>query len=272
MRRRDNLTAYLFLSPWLLGLFLITDRADDRLALPGVHRLQPDPGAAVDRAGELQPDAVRRAAAQLAAGDLHLRLRLGPAAARASRCCWPSSWTAASAGWPSTARSSTCRRCSARASRSRSCGGRCSAPRDCSTRCSALVGIEGKGWISDPSTALGTLVVLNVWTFGVADGDLPGRPAADPDDVLRGRRGRRRRSAGAGSSRDHAAAAHADHLLQPGAADHPRVPVVHPGLRGLRRHRRTVGLDDVLHALPLRPRLRRTSTWATPRRWPGSCW
>ena len=30
----------------------------------------------------------------------------------------------------------------------------------------ALVGIHGKGWISDPSTALGTLVVLNVWTFG----------------------------------------------------------------------------------------------------------
>jgi multiple sugar transport system permease protein len=30
----------------------------------------------------------------------------------------------------------------------------------------APFGIEGKGWISDPSTALGTLVVLNVWTFG----------------------------------------------------------------------------------------------------------
>ncbi|WP_405060123.1 sugar ABC transporter permease [Kribbella sp. NBC_01505] len=30
----------------------------------------------------------------------------------------------------------------------------------------ALIGVEGKGWISDPSTALGTLVVLNVWTFG----------------------------------------------------------------------------------------------------------
>ncbi|MEV8374247.1 sugar ABC transporter permease [Kribbella sp. NPDC056861] len=30
----------------------------------------------------------------------------------------------------------------------------------------ATVGIEGKGWISDPSTALGTLIALNVWTFG----------------------------------------------------------------------------------------------------------
>jgi multiple sugar transport system permease protein len=27
-------------------------------------------------------------------------------------------------------------------------------------------GIEGRGWISDPGTALGTLIVLNVWTFG----------------------------------------------------------------------------------------------------------
>jgi multiple sugar transport system permease protein len=27
-------------------------------------------------------------------------------------------------------------------------------------------GVQGPGWISDPSTALSTLVVLNVWTFG----------------------------------------------------------------------------------------------------------
>ncbi|MEV4286191.1 sugar ABC transporter permease [Nonomuraea bangladeshensis] len=30
----------------------------------------------------------------------------------------------------------------------------------------AVVGIEGRGWISDPDTALSTLIVLNVWTFG----------------------------------------------------------------------------------------------------------
>ncbi|GAB3429405.1 carbohydrate ABC transporter permease [Actinophytocola sediminis] len=29
-----------------------------------------------------------------------------------------------------------------------------------------LFGIEGRGWISDPSSALSTLIVLNVWTFG----------------------------------------------------------------------------------------------------------
>jgi multiple sugar transport system permease protein len=30
----------------------------------------------------------------------------------------------------------------------------------------ALIGIDGPGWISEPGTALGTLIVLNVWTFG----------------------------------------------------------------------------------------------------------
>ncbi|MGO1056306.1 carbohydrate ABC transporter permease [Crossiella sp. CA198] len=30
----------------------------------------------------------------------------------------------------------------------------------------ALFGVQGKGWISDPDTALSTLIVLNVWTFG----------------------------------------------------------------------------------------------------------
>lgn len=30
----------------------------------------------------------------------------------------------------------------------------------------ALVGIEGMSWIGNPSTALSTLIVLNVWTFG----------------------------------------------------------------------------------------------------------
>ncbi|WP_315096127.1 sugar ABC transporter permease [uncultured Cellulomonas sp.] len=29
-----------------------------------------------------------------------------------------------------------------------------------------LFGVEGKGWVSDPDTALGTLVILHVWTFG----------------------------------------------------------------------------------------------------------
>lgn len=30
----------------------------------------------------------------------------------------------------------------------------------------AMVGIEGRGWVSSPDTALSTLVILHVWTFG----------------------------------------------------------------------------------------------------------
>jgi pectin-derived oligosaccharide transport system permease protein len=30
----------------------------------------------------------------------------------------------------------------------------------------ALVGVQGQSWISEPGTALSTLIVLNVWTFG----------------------------------------------------------------------------------------------------------
>jgi multiple sugar transport system permease protein len=29
-----------------------------------------------------------------------------------------------------------------------------------------MIGIEGRGWVSDPSTALGTIILLHVWTFG----------------------------------------------------------------------------------------------------------
>lgn len=30
----------------------------------------------------------------------------------------------------------------------------------------AMIGIQGPGWISDPSTALGSIILLHVWTFG----------------------------------------------------------------------------------------------------------
>ena len=63
-----------------------------------------------------------------------------------------------------------------------------------------LFGIEGQGWISDPSTALGTLDRTERVDVRLADGDLPGRTEADPVDVLRGRVRRRCRHAGAGSS------------------------------------------------------------------------
>jgi multiple sugar transport system permease protein len=30
----------------------------------------------------------------------------------------------------------------------------------------AMIGIQGPGWISDPNTALGSIILLHVWTFG----------------------------------------------------------------------------------------------------------
>jgi multiple sugar transport system permease protein len=30
----------------------------------------------------------------------------------------------------------------------------------------SVFGIEGPGWVSDPNTALGTLIILHIWTFG----------------------------------------------------------------------------------------------------------
>ena len=30
----------------------------------------------------------------------------------------------------------------------------------------AMIGVQGPGWISDPSTALGSIILLHVWTFG----------------------------------------------------------------------------------------------------------
>ena len=42
---RDNKAGYLFLLPWLIGLVRDHDRADARFVVPVVHQLQPDPGA-----------------------------------------------------------------------------------------------------------------------------------------------------------------------------------------------------------------------------------
>ena len=113
-----------------------------------------------------------------------------------------------------------------------------------------VFGIQGQGWISNPDTALGTLMILNVWTFGspmviflaglrqiptmyyeaaAVDG-ASRRPAALPD---------------------HDPAAHPDHLLQRRAAADRDLPVLHPGVHRLGRHRRTGRLDALLHAVPV---------------------
>ena len=62
----------------------------------------------------------------------------------------------------------------------------------------------GPGWISDPNTALGTHHPAARVDVRRADDHLPGGPAADPGDVLRGRIGGRRQHAAA-VPEDHAA-------------------------------------------------------------------
>ena len=59
------------------------DRTDDRVAVPRVHRLQPAAAAGVDGHRQLRRDDGRRAPVELAARHAHLRHRLGAAAARA---------------------------------------------------------------------------------------------------------------------------------------------------------------------------------------------
>ena len=119
----------------------------------------------------------------------------------------------------------------------------------------ALFGIEGQGWISNPDTALGTLMVLNVWTFGspmvIFLAGLRQIPtmyyeAASVD----------------GASR----------LQQLWRITLPMltpiiffnlilqvigiVPVVHAGVHRLGRHGRTRRLDALLHAVPVPAGLR----------------
>ena len=49
----------------------------------------------------------------------------------------------------------------------------------------SLFGIVGKNWIATPSTALGTLIVLQVWQFESDDGHLFGLVETDPGRLLR---------------------------------------------------------------------------------------
>ncbi len=82
----------------------------------------------------------------------------------------------------------------------------------------ALFGIDGPGWISDPGTALGSLVLLNVWTFGAPMVIFLAGPAPDPSRCTTRRPPIDGASPLAKLPIHHVAAAVPDHLLQPGAA------------------------------------------------------
>ncbi len=139
--------------------------------------------------------------------------------------------------------------------RSPCCGGRCSAPTAWSTSSWACSASTARAGSPTPSTALCTIILLHVWTFGSPMVIFLAGLRQIPRMYYEAARSTGRRHV-APVPVDHAAVAVADHLLQPGAADHRRVPVLHPGLRRLRRDRRPERLDAVLHAVPLPDGLR----------------
>ncbi|GMA35586.1 hypothetical protein GCM10025876_17900 [Demequina litorisediminis] len=116
-------------------------------------------------------------------------------------------------------------------------------------------GVEGQGWVSHPDYALGTLMILNIWTFGapmiIFLAGLRQIPqmyyeAASIDGASKWRQFR----------------SVTIPLLTPiiffnlVLQAHQRVPDLHAGLRRQRRYRRPGGLDHVLHAVPLSKGLR----------------
>jgi multiple sugar transport system permease protein len=117
----------------------------------------------------------------------------------------------------------------------------------------AIFGIEGRSWIADPSTALSTLITLNVWTFGapmviflagLRQIPVMYHEAAQMDGASKWQRFTKI-----------TLPLLTPIILQPRAADHPRVPGLHAGLHRVGRNGRPGRLDAVLHAVPLQPRL-----------------
>ena len=114
----------------------------------------------------------------------------------------------------------------------------------------AFFGWHTPSWVDDPQFSLASIVLLGGVAVRRADGDLPGRPQADPGGAARGGGGRRRGRVPPVPAH-HAADAVAGDLLQPGDGGHPRVPGLHPGVRHRRRTRRPGRRGPVLHALPV---------------------
>ena len=191
--RKQNKAAFLFLLPWFVGLALITVGpmvASFDLSFTGYNLLSPPRFIGIENyVRMLQDERLHTAlAVTFTYVFVSVPLQLG-ARARARDGARP---RAARAG-ASTGRCSTCRRCSARASRSRSCGARSSAPTASSTSVLALVRHRGPGLDLRPEHRARHADRAERLDVRRADGDLPGRAAADPRHVLRGGRRRRRR-------------------------------------------------------------------------------
>ncbi len=270
-RRERQGAAYVFLTPWILGVGLLTLVPMAVSLYLSFTDYDLFDAAAVDRAAQLHARCSPRTRATGArSGDaavrrrsavpLKLLLALGVAlllnhdgAARAS-----------------TGPRSTRRRCSARACPSPSCGGRSSTTAAPSTAClpsSASTPAAG----SATRTGRSTLVaLLAVWQFGAPMVIFLAGLKQMPARTVRGGGGGRRGPVAAVLLR-HPADALPGALLQPGPGDHPRPSrsspprIVISGGRAARPTRPTV------YTLYLYERGFADSRWATPPPWPGCC-
>ncbi|MET7277874.1 sugar ABC transporter permease [Kribbella sp. NPDC005582] len=165
MRRRDNLTAYLFLSPWLLGLFLITIGpmiASLYLAFTDYNLIQAPQWIGLENFSRMLSDERLHNSLRVTFTYVFVSVPLQLAIALLlavvlDRGVRGMAFYRSVFYLPSLLGSSV-----AIAILWRQVFG----TEGLLNQVLSLVGVEGKGWISDPSTALGTLVVLNVWTFG----------------------------------------------------------------------------------------------------------
>ena len=89
-----------------------------------------------------------------------------PAILVVSRCWWRWSSTRGSGSCPSTGLRSTCRRCVGASVAVSLLWRQMFSADGVFNAALALFGIPGRTWIGDPSTALYTLILLSVWTFG----------------------------------------------------------------------------------------------------------
>ncbi|MFK4082606.1 carbohydrate ABC transporter permease [Kribbella sp. NPDC020789] len=165
MKRRDNLTAYLFLSPWLLGLFLITIGpmiASLYLAFTDYNLIEAPQWVGWENFTRMLSDERLHNSLRVTFTYVFVSVPLQLAIALLlavvlDRGVRGMAFYRSVFYLPSLLGSSV-----AIAILWRQVFG----TEGLLNQVLALAGIEGKGWISDPSTALGTLVVLNVWTFG----------------------------------------------------------------------------------------------------------
>jgi multiple sugar transport system permease protein len=163
--KKDNLAAYLFLSPWLLGLFLITlgpMAASLYLAFTDYNLIQAPEWIGVENFTRMLSDERLHNSLQVTFTYVFVSVPLQLALALAlavvlDRGLRGMSFYRSIFYLPSLLGSSV-----AIAILWKKVFG----VDGLVNQGLALVGVEGRGWISDPSTALGTLILLNVWTFG----------------------------------------------------------------------------------------------------------